>query len=55
LVTDITKAPNLTPSSKGSLNSTYKTAVMASKVSSEYEEETHSDTTSGERAHRRHH
>jgi len=28
---------------------------MASEISSEYEEETHSDTASGERAHRRHH
>jgi len=41
--------------SKGNPNSTYKIAVMASEVSSEYEEETHSDATSGERAHRRHH
>ena len=41
--------------SKGNPNSTFKTVVMASEVSSEYEEETHNDTNSGERAHKRHH
>jgi len=34
--------------SKGSPNSTFKIAVMEFEVSSEYEEETHSDTASGE-------
>jgi len=41
--------------SEGSIKLRVQTTVMASEVSSEYQEETHSDTSSGERAHRRHH
>jgi len=41
--------------SEGSIKLRVQTAVMASEFSSEYEEGTHSDTSSGERAHRRHH
>ena len=41
--------------SKGSIKLRVETTVMALEVSSEYEEGTHSDTYSGERAHRIHH
>jgi len=41
--------------SEGSIRLRVQTTVMASEVSSDYEGETHSDTSSGERAHRRHH
>jgi len=41
--------------SEGSIKLKVQTAVMASEVSSEYEEEAHSDTYLGEMAHRKHH
>jgi len=40
---------------EGSIKIRIQTAVMASENSSDYEGDTHSDTSSGERVHRRHH